>query len=45
MLLLKIVKNSFFSRNTIAHSYIKHTFQTVTALDFIKEEAFSYYVQ
>lgn len=45
MLLLKIAKNSFFSHNAITHGYIKHTSHTIKALDFIKEETFSYYVQ
>jgi hypothetical protein len=45
MLLLKIAKNAFFSQNTITHSYIKHTSHTIKALDFIKEETFSFYAQ
>ena len=45
MLLLKIAKNSFFSYNVITHNYIKHTSHTIKALDFIKEETFSYYLQ
>jgi ribosomal protein S11 len=45
MLLLKIAKNSFFSHNVITHNYIKHRSNTIKTLDFIKEGAFSYYIQ
>jgi len=45
MLLLKIAKNSFFSHNLITQNYIKHTSCIIKALDFIKDETFSYYAQ
>jgi ribosomal protein S11 len=45
MLLLKIAKNSFLSHNGITQNYIKYTSRIIKALDFIKDETFSYYAQ